>query len=99
MTERQAWQKLADGVVSGRYQFGLCRELATCCTTHGSVGRALSVAVRERMYARINNFRGGGAYRWSLDAAGQKARAAYCLRQVARLTPKRAIVRKKKMAR
>jgi len=92
VTERQAWAKLAAGVSDGRYPSGLCAAIDRL--TYGDPG--LPVAVANRMDLRINallNRRADrdshGAWAWDLDAKGQRARAAYCRRQVARLTRKK----------
>lgn len=90
MTERQAWQKLAWGVRVGRYGSGLCLALEVDPDFRGQP----LPGIKMRMLARIEAIPKDGGWVWPRDEAGNKLRAAYCDRQVARLTRKRAAPKK-----
>jgi hypothetical protein len=80
VTERQAWQKLAEDVKGGKwpYTFGLCNGISALRAPHG---------VKDLMYQRIDRLKHRyDPYVWRRDEAGDKQRIAYCLRQVARLS-------------
>lgn len=96
MTERQAWAALAKGVEGG----GICGGLCDAIVWHEEF-EALPDSVRIRMRARINRLPNlpCSEFKWPLDKDGQRARAAYCRRQVARLTPKRKPAPKRKAKR
>lgn len=83
MTERQAWQRLAEMVPAGKCESGLCPSIYGLQEDHG-----LSFRVRLRMLNRIDKLpdRYYDSWKWDFSEKGNKARAAYCRRQVARLT-------------
>ncbi len=93
MTEKQAWLRLAkmwDAAkpdCSGLYSAGKIPCFGLCGTI------AWQIKEREIVTAMLSKVRAtkgyDGGYLWTNDKRGAKARAAFCRKQSALLTPKR----------